>query len=147
MFNVKLGQAIPANPDRIMKYVSQAAEVQGLQVELLYEDEKNFRVVQYTGSDVSAIELEEFTEVKFFKQYWFSDSKYECGMWLDVREDIAKDDWSTMCLINGKYWCYAWAYFDAEYKINFDIKPIFNSSTFSFEDMEKIENQLLARAS
>ena len=99
MFNVKLGQAIPANPDRIMKYVSQAAEVQGLQVELLYEDEKNFRVVQYTGSDVSAIELEEFTEVKFFKQYWFSDSKYECGMWLDVREDIAKDDWSTMCLI------------------------------------------------
>lgn len=147
MFNIKLGQAIPAHPDRILSYVSKAAEAQGLQIKLLYEEAKTFKVVKNIGSDISAIKFEEFTEVKFFKEYWFSDSKFDCSMWLDVREDIAKDDWSTMCLIDGKYWCHAWAYFDAEYAVHFDIKPIFDSSTFSFEDMEKIENQLLARAS
>ena len=131
MFNIKLGQAIPAHPDRILSYVSKAAEAQGLQIKLLYEEAKTFKVVKNIGSDISAIKFEEFTEVKFFKEYWFSDSKFDC----------------SMCLIDGKYWCHAWAYFDAEYAVYFDIKPIFDSSALSFEEMERIENKLLARAS
>lgn len=69
---------------------------------------------------------------------WVWDETMDEWVWVNVNK------YYLMVLIDHKYWAFYPAYEEAQKMVS---EPYSGSSILSFEDMETIENQLLARAS
>lgn len=132
--SLKLGDYIPFERYNAQNHLA-SAEAKGLNLELVgrFCQPTVFVAVQFCGKDASASVLPNAT-VEFFTRVW--DSEFDCWRWDQIR-DINTVSYYDMVLINGSHWCYAPAFFE--------VQP--ECPVMSFEEAEKIENSLLARAS
>ena len=130
MSRIKLGDHIPFERYNAQNHLA-SAEARGLNLELFVD---GFRAVKFMGEDAS-LALNPNSTVRFFSREW--DDNLWCWEWHQISEDEA--DYFSMILIDEKYWCFAPAFFSLE--------PSVPSRILNYEDMEKIENGLLARAS
>lgn len=131
---VKLGDIISLERYNAQNHLA-SAEARGLNLELVgrFCQPTVFTAVQFCGNDASAAVLPD-AKIEFFTRVW--DEDFFCWRWDEVR-DISTVSYYDMVLINNTYWCYASAFFE--------VQP--ECPVMSFEEAEKIENSLLARAS
>ena len=134
MSKITLGDTISLERYNAQNHLA-SAEAKGLNLELVgrFCQPTVFTAVQFCGNDASASVLPNAT-VEFFTRVW--DDEFFCWRWDQVR-DISAVSYYDMALIDGKYWCYAPSFFE--------VQP--ECPVMSFEEAEKIENSLLARAS
>jgi hypothetical protein len=134
--SVKLGQTFESKKFNYQNK-NNSASSKGLNIELFW-DRKGcsyvFKVVKFLGDDATIALLPNST-VRFFSREW--NSQFFCWEWNEINEDEA--DYFSMILVNEEFWCFAPSFFDLE--------PKSPSHILDFEDMEQIENQLLAQAS
>lgn len=128
--SIKLGDRISFEHYNAQNHLA-SAEARGLNLELFRD---GFRAVKFMGEDAS-LALNPNSTIRFFDREW--NDQFFCWEWKEINEEDA--DYFSMTLINEEYWCFAPAFFDLE--------PSVPSHILDFEDMEKIENSLLARAS
>ena len=113
--------------------------------------------VAFIGDNVSAIAdlLSQGANIEIFENFYTDETTGEkhWSHWDESMEwvwDESMDDWVfvnkyyLMVLIDRKYWAFYPAYAEAQKLV---LEPYSGSSILDFEDMEIIENQLLARAS
>jgi len=133
----KLGQEVAANAAWNLRNISASAESRGFQLETLWFEKNRAyvdRVVKFLGSDLESIAHQlslPGATVQFFGRY------YGDNLWDEISIDEA--DYYSMALINGTHWAFA--------PCVFEFTPYSGSSVLDFEEMEEIENRLLARAS
>lgn len=134
MSKVKLGDIISLEHYNAQNHLA-SAEAKGLNLELVgrFCQPTVFTAVKFCGEDASASILPD-ANVEFFTRVW--DDEFFCWRWEQIR-NISDVSYYDMALIDGKYWCYAPAFFE--------VQP--ECPVMSFEEAEKIENNLLARAS
>ena len=134
-----------------------------MQTELLaFQDDVQAHPVEvaFIGDNVSAIAdlLSKGTHVEIFENFctdeitgekhwshwdesmdnWVWDETMDEWVWVNV------NNYYFMVLIDHKYWAFYPSYLEAQKLVQ---EPYSGSSVLSFEEMEAIENQLLARAS
>ena len=115
--------------------------------------------VVFIGDNISAIAdlLSQGASVEIFENFYTNEDTGEkhWAHWdesMDWVWDQAMDEWVwvnvnryyLMVLIDHKYWAFYPSYLEAQKLAQ---EPYSGSSVLSFEEMEAIENQLLARAS
>lgn len=131
-----------------------------MQTELLaFQDDVQAHPVEvaFIGDSVSAIAdlLSQGANIEIFENFYTDETTGEkhWSHWDESMEwawDESMDDWVfvnkyyLMVLIDRKYWAFYPSYIEAQQLVP---EPYSGSSILDFEDMEIIENQLLARAS
>lgn len=130
-----------------------------MQIELLaFQNDVQAHPVEvaFIGDSVSAIAdlLSQGANIEIFENFYTDESTGEkhWSHWDESMEwvwDESMDDWVfvnkyyLMVLIDRKYWAFYPSYIKAQQLVP---EPYSGSSVLSFEEMEAIENQLLARA-
>lgn len=131
-----------------------------MQIELLaFQDDVQAHPVEvaFIGDSVSAIAdlLSQGANIEIFENFYTDETTGEkhWSHWDESMEwvwDESMNDWVfvnkyyLMVLIDRKYWAFYPSYIKAQQLVP---EPYSGSSILDFEDMEIIENQLLARAS
>lgn len=131
-----------------------------MQIELLaFQNDVQAHPVEvaFIGDSVSAIAdlLSQGANIEIFENFYTDETTGEkhWSHWDESMEwvwDESMDDWVfvnkyyLMVLIDRKYWAFYPSYIKAQQLVP---EPYSGSSVLSFEEMEAIENQLLARAS
>ena len=104
--------------------------------------------VAFVGDNVEAIAdlLSRNPSVEIFYNSYTDEETGEkrWGRWDPSMYWVWVDEYYLMVLIDHKYWAFYPSYIEAQ---KIAVEPDSGSSILSFEDMEKIENELLARAS
>jgi hypothetical protein len=130
-----------------------------MQIELLaFQNDVQAHPVEvaFIGDSVSAIAdlLSQGANIEIFENFYTDETTGEkhWSHWDESMEwvwDESMDDWVfvnkyyLMVLIDRKYWAFYPSYIKAQQLVP---EPYSGSSVLSFEEMEAIENQLLARA-
>lgn len=102
--------------------------------------------VAFVGDNVESIAdlISRGLSVEVFHNFYTDEGEKHWSHWDPSMYWVWVDEYYLMVLIDQKYWAFYPAYLEAK---KLAVEPNSGSSILSFEDMEEIENKLLARAS